>query len=202
MDIVNKFLLVTRQVKYKDYLEIRPAIECIDGFMMSVQASSMHYCTPRENQGPYSEVEVGYPSERPTKDWESYFEGTWQAIGIVGTIKRVWEDRSSFKYALRTGLSNKSWWYFKRLVEGILLDNATNSVYAYVPINLVISLIESHGGMKMKIEEHLIPPTFEQLGEWEAQGGCEAACEHGCWVESDGHCEHGKPSWLLELGLI
>ena len=43
-------------------------------------------------------------------------------------------------------------------------------------------------------------PTSEQLEEWMGDGGCEAI--DGCWVEPDGTCEHGEPSWLLELGLI
>jgi hypothetical protein len=32
----------------------------------------------------------------------------------------------------------------------------------------------------------------------------DSACEatDGCWVEPDGYCEHGCPSWLLKLGLI
>lgn len=42
----------------------------------------------------------------------------------------------------------------------------------------------------------------EQLQEWNADGGCEAACLHGCWVEPDGDCEHGQPSWLKVLGWI
>ena len=33
-------------------------IVCADGTSLSVQASEMHYSTPRNNQGPYSEVEV------------------------------------------------------------------------------------------------------------------------------------------------
>lgn len=45
-------------------------------------------------------------------------------------------------------------------------------------------------------------PAIEELMEWADDGGCEAACEHGCWVEADGHCEHGKPSWLLAMGMI
>lgn len=45
-------------------------------------------------------------------------------------------------------------------------------------------------------------PTIEQLMEWERQGGCEAACPHGCWVEPDGTCPHGHKSWLLVMGLI
>ena len=43
-------------------------------------------------------------------------------------------------------------------------------------------------------------PSIEQLEEWESEGGCEAT--DGCWVEPDGTCEHGKPSWLLRFGLI
>lgn len=37
-------------------------VRCEDGFSMSVQASSRNYCSPRDDQGPYDSVEVGYPS--------------------------------------------------------------------------------------------------------------------------------------------
>jgi len=37
---------------------------CADGFQMSVQASHFHYCSPRNDEGPYSTVEVGFPSEK------------------------------------------------------------------------------------------------------------------------------------------
>ena len=43
---------------------IREAVVCRDGFTMSVQASKFHYCFPRENEGPYELVEVGYPSAK------------------------------------------------------------------------------------------------------------------------------------------
>ena len=43
-------------------------------------------------------------------------------------------------------------------------------------------------------------PDFETLEEWLMDSGCEAT--DGCWVEHDGHCPHGKPSWFLKLGLI
>lgn len=45
-------------------------------------------------------------------------------------------------------------------------------------------------------------PEIETLIAWEAEGGCEAACPDHCWVEPDGVCPHGKPSWFLHLGLI
>ena len=38
------------------------AVKCADGFSMSVQAGRGLYCSPRNDEGPYSEVEVGYPS--------------------------------------------------------------------------------------------------------------------------------------------
>ena len=47
-----------------------------------------------------------------------------------------------------------------------------------------------------------VPPDLDTLMQWEAEGGCEAACPHGCWVEPDGACPHGNPSWLLRLGFI
>ncbi len=43
-------------------------------------------------------------------------------------------------------------------------------------------------------------PTLAQLIRWESQGICEAT--DGCTVEPDGTCPHGRPSWLLEEGLI
>ena len=43
-------------------------------------------------------------------------------------------------------------------------------------------------------------PDVHVLCDWEMDGGCEAT--DGCWVEPDGICEHGHPSWLLIMGLI
>jgi hypothetical protein len=43
-------------------------------------------------------------------------------------------------------------------------------------------------------------PDLTDLSDWLADGGCEAT--DGCWVEPDGYCEHGYPSWLLVLGMI
>jgi hypothetical protein len=43
-------------------------------------------------------------------------------------------------------------------------------------------------------------PSLEQIEEWAWEdGGCEAT--DACWVEIDGVCPHGHPSWLLRLGL-
>jgi hypothetical protein len=44
-------------------------------------------------------------------------------------------------------------------------------------------------------------PSLQELQrQVEEDGGCEAT--DGCFVEPDGTCEHGQPSWLLALGLI
>ena len=53
----------------------------------------------------------------------------------------------------------------------------------------------------MKYKEPIEPtPDIEQLEQWSDEGGCYST--DGCWVEPDGICEHGYPSWLLQLHLI
>jgi hypothetical protein len=91
-------------------------ITCADGFTMSVIAGWGTYCTPRPDgwfdeeprvgedyEGPYTHVEVGFPSARP----EPWIE--W----------REWAEDP---------------------------ENPTGTVYAYVPVEAVSTLIESHGG--------------------------------------------------------
>jgi hypothetical protein len=44
-------------------------------------------------------------------------------------------------------------------------------------------------------------PSLEEVQrQVEEDGGCETT--DGYFVEPDGYCEHGQPSWLLALGLI
>ena len=38
-------------------------IVCADGFEISIQAHTGVYCAPRNNEGPYTHVECGFPSE-------------------------------------------------------------------------------------------------------------------------------------------
>jgi hypothetical protein len=40
------------------YKDCAPYIECADGSTMSAQARESAYCTPRDNYGPYTSVEV------------------------------------------------------------------------------------------------------------------------------------------------
>jgi hypothetical protein len=53
----------------------RPAkhLRCADGLKLSVQAGNLHYCTPRNNAGPYTAVEVGYPT-RVVPEFAEYAE--------------------------------------------------------------------------------------------------------------------------------
>jgi hypothetical protein len=39
-----------------------PRVQCVDGFSVSVQANEASYCSPRENEGPWDKVELGYPT--------------------------------------------------------------------------------------------------------------------------------------------
>lgn len=80
-----------------------PRICCVDGTSLSVQAGCRYYSHPRSNFGPYTAVEVGFPSETPPLTWKEYAE--------------EWED------------------------------DPTNTIYAYVPLELVSFFIAAHGGI-------------------------------------------------------
>ena len=43
-------------------------------------------------------------------------------------------------------------------------------------------------------------PGLRTIERWMNDGGCKAV--DGCWTDPDGYCDHGTPSWALELGLI
>jgi hypothetical protein len=56
-------------------------------------------------------------------------------------------------------------------------------------------------GTRRKEVNRMRRPSLEELQrQFEEDGGCEAT--DGCFVEPDGTCDHGQPSWLLALGLI
>lgn len=46
------------------YLDNITRIRCRDGFEVSVQASHFHYCLPRDSTGPWTHVELGFPTAR------------------------------------------------------------------------------------------------------------------------------------------
>ena len=44
------------------------------------------------------------------------------------------------------------------------------------------------------------PPSVATMTRWLNDGVAKAT--DGCQVEPDGYCEHGKPSWIIKMGLI
>lgn len=62
---------------YRDLLLTRPAyppLVCADGAQVSLQAGYGLYSTPRDNHGPYTHVEAGFPSVPPPASWRPYAE--------------------------------------------------------------------------------------------------------------------------------
>ena len=49
-------------------------VVCADGASVSIQAGSGIYSTPRDNEGPYTHVEAGFPSVEPPASWREYAE--------------------------------------------------------------------------------------------------------------------------------
>jgi len=99
-ELINKHLTTNRISRWGELLPC-PPITCADGFTFSVQASSTTYCSPRNDVGPWTAAEVGYPS-LPEPLLFDYVEG--------------------------------------------FSSNWTESVYPYVPINIIAAVIECHGG--------------------------------------------------------
>ena len=74
MDIVNQYFHDKREGFFVHEMV------CADGFKMSVQASRGHYCSPRNEVGPYVSVEV-YPDEG-----ELLFEELSGNSGVYGLV--------------------------------------------------------------------------------------------------------------------
>lgn len=71
-------------------------ILCADGLRLSVQASFTHYCAPRDSVGPWTHVEVGYPSQSVPElleyaDEPDYPTGTVYGYVPVAVIEEIVE---------------------------------------------------------------------------------------------------------------
>lgn len=85
--LLNSWL---RDMRHKT-LQQAPPIRCADGFKMSVQASVMHYCTPASNYGPWTHVEVGYPSEQ-VEEFAPYGDSDYSKVYAqvpIGLVEKV-----------------------------------------------------------------------------------------------------------------
>jgi len=90
---------------------------CEDGFTVSIQASQMNYCEPRDDTGPYVSVELGYPSAHDS-------------------LIQPWAEDN---------------------------ERPTETVYGWVPSDIVLELITKHGGIK----EGELPPM--EYAAWDGQ---------------------------------
>lgn len=62
-------------------------VECKSGLAFSAQASSGHYCTPRTNDGPWVEIELGFPNRRVPEFGESGDDVYgWVPVEIVDAV--------------------------------------------------------------------------------------------------------------------
>ncbi|MBZ6385104.1 hypothetical protein [Pantoea piersonii] len=103
MKTLNDWLNEGRKVESIHYAKMS-RIKCADGYNVSIQASSGHYCTPRETMQDvqyYSSFELGYPSSA---------------------------DDAFLEYAENP-------------------DEPTDTVYGYVPREVIEEVIASHGGV-------------------------------------------------------
>ncbi len=62
---------------------VMPRLILKDGVSLSVQASEHSYSSPRDNKGPYTKVEVGFPSEAPPEAWKEFAEEWGKPTGTV-----------------------------------------------------------------------------------------------------------------------
>lgn len=89
--------IVAGDLPFDGGIRLVARLQCADGTTLSVQASRFHYCTPRGDTGPYSRLEVGYPSAEPPRTWREYFDGDWEnddhkesVYGYVPVGKIAW----------------------------------------------------------------------------------------------------------------
>ena len=70
---------------------LSPRTPCTDGTSLSIQASQDHYCSPREDEGPYSCVEVGFIRDAtgaplsPPESWREYGDGQFP-LSVYGYV--------------------------------------------------------------------------------------------------------------------
>ena len=101
-DYTDELLAMTVEEWNKNSeLMVKRQVTLTSGVRMSIQASVAHYCTPRSNTGPYTTVEVGFP----TAVFPSLLE-----------------------YADEP-------------------DRPTETVYGYVPVEIVKQIIKQEGGI-------------------------------------------------------
>lgn len=93
-------------------------------------------------------------------------------------------------------------------LEGVITDSGRTPLSGRLGnLGLDRLLIEKKGlaqtnTVRANIRTETRATLWETLIAWDAEGGCEAAYPHHCWLEPDGPCADGDPSWLLKPGFI
>jgi hypothetical protein len=88
MEQLQALLAVPRSAEH--FSTVTP-ITCADGLQVSVQASRDHYCSPRNDTGPWTHVEVGFPTRRvhmlkPYAEDASGVVYPWTPIAIIAEV--------------------------------------------------------------------------------------------------------------------
>jgi len=83
MNLKEYLKLSYKRAPFGRYSFPRPAIVCKDGFTVSIQGSSHHYCTPKDENVEYSHLEIGFPE--PFDNWlaETLNEPVQDVYGYV-----------------------------------------------------------------------------------------------------------------------
>ncbi len=74
-------------------MKVFKRITCLDKASVSIQANQSAYCTPRNDVGPYTEIEAGFPSVEPPISWHPYAEDRNLTDTVYGYMPShlVWE---------------------------------------------------------------------------------------------------------------
>lgn len=92
MDIINQFYRSVRKdenIRGRLYRTPVPAIVCMDGFHISVQASEFSYCDPRVTDDiEYFQFECGFPSEPvpELREWKDGGDGEDDTQCVYGYV--------------------------------------------------------------------------------------------------------------------
>ena len=76
----------------REMMAIKHRTICSDGTSLSIQASRTHYCRPREDEGPYLAMEVGYILDAngnqltPPESWVDYTDGPAFPSDVYGYV--------------------------------------------------------------------------------------------------------------------
>ncbi len=159
MESYLNWILNTDVSDYSDNVNKREVVVtsvfCNDGNSISIQASDGHYCQPRENYSGWYKVEVGFPSATPNLKWKEYFDGQWYDNRFQRFVKN---DFSRHIYTIKNLKDMKKyyktnrefigyiWIVIKRIFRQLQSPIGCDSVYGYVPVELVWEYINEHDG--------------------------------------------------------